>query len=117
MCPIEERDDPEDDKLKVNYPTIVITPIDKTKINGNYQLQISLSDKSTAVDYYLGELVDGKYIDESHQLPEEKGVGIQSYQLTMGESKKEELTIVAKIKTAQSNYYITTAKFHLAIKY
>src|SRR5690349_4201755 len=105
-----------DNKLKVHYPTIVITPIDNILINGNYRLRINLSDKSTAVDYYLGPLVDGKYIDESGYLPKEKGVATISYQLATGEFKMEELTIVAKIKTAQSNYYITTAKFHLAIE-
>lgn len=107
-----------DGKLKKRYPSIKITPVDNILLNGTYTLRLQMSDNSKGVEYYVGKLSEGKYIgDEANQVWEiMNGVGEVNYPMPPGSFLMEEVNVIAKVKTAQSNYYITQSTFHLAIE-
>lgn len=107
-----------DGKLKKRYPSIKITPVDNILLNGTYTLKLQMSDESKGVEYFVGKLSEDKYIgNEAMQVWEiMNGVGEVNYAMPPGSFLMEEVNVIAKIKTAQSNYYITQSTFHLAIE-
>jgi len=107
-----------DGKLKVQYPKIVITPVDNTLLNDMYILRLSLSDNSKGgVEYFLGELEDDKYInDYTERLAVNNGVGKIEYPAPRGTFLMKQVNIIAKIKTSQGNYYITQRAYNLSIE-
>jgi hypothetical protein len=109
-----------DGKLKKRYPSIVITPVDKILLDGSYTLEIRLSDGTKGgVEYFEGSLTGGKYLDPntSKKIWDVRdGVGKIVYRLPPGGFVMQEITIVAKMKTVQANYYITEKRYHLAVE-
>ncbi|HEY9048594.1 MAG TPA: toxin-antitoxin system YwqK family antitoxin [Ohtaekwangia sp.] len=107
-----------DGKLKQKYPSIVITPIDNILLNETYTLQLKMSDGSKGVEFYVGELSKDGYIGTDTQRVWEviNGVAEINFPMPRGAFLMEEINIIAKVKTAQSNYFITQNKFHLAIE-
>lgn len=106
-----------DGVVKVRYPSIVVTPIDNLK-EGTYILEISMSDDSKGVDYYTGTLVDGKYIREEMNtiFDTKNGVARLYFAIPKNDRRNETINIIARVKTAQSNYYITETSYHLSVK-
>jgi hypothetical protein len=107
-----------DGKLKQRYPTIEITPIDNILLNGTYTLKLKMSDGSKGVEYFVGRLAGNKYIgvEASRVFEVRDGVGEINFPMPRGSFIMEEVNIIARVKTSQSNYYITQNKFHLAIE-
>jgi hypothetical protein len=105
--------------VKVRYPDIEITPINTVQKDNSFILEISMSDNSKGVDYYTGELVDGKYIkEEMNSIFDTKGgVARIHYTIPKGDSRNETINIIAKVKTAQSNYYITQKSYRLSVRH
>jgi hypothetical protein len=100
-----------------NYPKIVITPKDDLLQSNMFTLELSLSDKSKLVEFYKGELMDGKYIGSSaREIYNSNGIGKLFYVVPPGGYEMETLKIIAKIKTDLNNYYITTTSYNLAIE-
>lgn len=97
------------------YPTIVVEPENNLLRDNMYILNISLSDKSTMVEFYKGSLTEGKYIGKNAQ-PLSSGNGICRlfYALPPGGFVMEKLNIIAKAKTDLNNYYITQLQYNLA---
>jgi hypothetical protein len=97
----------------------VITPINTVLKDNTFILEISISDDSKGVDYYTGELVEGKYIrEEMNSIFDTKnGVARIYYTIPRGDFRMETVNIIAKVKTAQSNYYITQKSYHLAVNH
>jgi antitoxin component YwqK of YwqJK toxin-antitoxin module len=104
--------------VKVRYPTIEITPINTILKDGNFILEVRMSDDSKGVEYYTGELVDGKYIKEEMNTVFDKKDGVARiyYSVPKGDFRMEKVNVIAKVKTAQSNYYITQKSYHLAVE-
>lgn len=103
---------------KTDYPSIVITPIDDLRERGDYDLTISMSDKTNTVTFYEGTISPAGCFDplDARKIyPQEKGVARLNYHLTPGGFLMKELKIVAVVKTNQSNSYITTRSYNLAI--
>ncbi|WP_333821240.1 toxin-antitoxin system YwqK family antitoxin [Ohtaekwangia sp.] len=107
-----------DGKLKKRYPSIVITPVDDILLNEMYTLRLKMSDGSKGVEYYVGKLSEGGYIgNDARRIWEViNGEAEVNYPMPRGTFLMEEVNIIAKVKTSQSNYFITEAKFHLAIE-
>lgn len=100
-----------------NYPTIVITPKDEMLRSNLFTLEFTLSDKSKLVEYYKGQLTDGKYIGSSaKEIYVSNGVGKLIYVIPPGAFEMEQLNIIAKVKTDLGNYYITQKNYNLAIE-
>lgn len=100
-----------------NYPKIVITPKDDLLRSNMYTLELSLSNKSRLVEFYKGELTDGKYIGSSAtEIYTKDGIGKLFYVIPVGAFQMERLSIIAKVKTDLNNYYITKTTYNLAIE-
>lgn len=98
-----------------NYPTILVNTKDGRPDSNSITLEFSLSNKSEAVEYFIGELIDGKYISSTAQaLDVSNGVGKLTYSVPDG-VRQEQLNIVAKIKTSLGNWYITQTRHNVAI--
>lgn len=99
-----------------NYPKIMITPRNELLKSNMYILELSLSNKSRLVEFYKGELTDGKYIgDAAKEITTSDGVGKIYYVIPPGGFEMETLSIIAKVKTDLNNYYITKTKYNLAV--
>jgi hypothetical protein len=99
------------------YPKIVITPKDDMLRSNMFTLEFTLSNKSRMVEYYKGQLTDGKYIGSSaKEIYVSNGVGKLFYVIPPGAFEMEQMNIIAKVKTDLGNYYITQAKYNLAIE-
>jgi hypothetical protein len=102
-------------RLVEKYPGIVITAEDNLLRNNQYTLHFSLSDKNQRVEFYQGELTDGKYISGNAKLIRtENGTGSLYYMLPPGDFVMEKLNIIAKVKTDLNNFYITQCSYNLA---
>lgn len=103
---------------KTDYPSIVINAIDNLRNEGEYDLKISMSDKTTTVSFYEGTLSPEGCFDprKANKIyPQEKGIATLNYYLGPGGFMMKELKIIAVVKTNQSNSYITTRVYNLAI--
>ena len=108
-----------DGSLKGKWPTIVIKPINNLWKDNQYMLRLSMSDATRAVEYYLGELSEGKSLawDAERVLTvDSKGVGTLTFTLPQGAFMMKDVNIIAKVKTLQGNYYITQRRYNLAIE-
>jgi hypothetical protein len=108
-----------DGKVKVRYPKIEFKEIDNLMLNGNFTLEISLSDDTKGnVEYYEGTLSKEGYIgnDASQVWEVKNGVGILKYNIQRGTFIMKEMKIIAKVKTVQGNYYITEGVHNLALE-
>lgn len=106
-----------DGKLKFRYPEIVITPIDLILKENQYILEVKMSDDSKGVEFFVGKLEKGKYIkEEINGVTTLDGVARIYFSVARGDMRMEEVNIIAKVKTNQSNYYITQKSFHLAVE-
>ncbi|RAW03384.1 toxin-antitoxin system YwqK family antitoxin [Pseudochryseolinea flava] len=107
-----------DQKLKTRYPKIVFKEVDNLMTSGNFTLEIKLSDDTKGnVEYYEGVLTKEGYIghDAAQLFDVKQGVAYMRMNLQPGMYIMKELNIIAKVKTAQSNYKILEGKYNLAI--
>jgi hypothetical protein len=106
-----------DGKEKDNFPRIVITPEDRIDTEGLYILHLSLSEKAKEVEYYLGRLTKEKTIDSSAKKiwsTDKNGNAEIEYPVMPGTFIMDKIHLIAKVKTAQGNYYITERDYNLA---
>jgi len=107
-----------DGSPRQHYPTIVITPVDELLTKGEYRLMFSTSDKKRKVKYYRGKLSAAGCLTEALEpvfFDEDKGVGVITFYLRPGEFYMEELNVIARIETANNNFYVTQRTYHLSI--
>jgi hypothetical protein len=108
-----------DGKVKVRYPTIQFKEIDNILLNGNFTLEISLSDGTKGnVEYFEGSLTKDGYIasDASPVWEIKNGIGKMKFNIQRGTFIMKEMKIIAKLKTVQGNYYITEGTHNLALE-
>lgn len=107
-----------DGSPKTKYPTIVVTAINNLLREDRYILRLNMSDNAKNVTFYTGKLEDGcinSSLEQIYQTPK-KGVSEISIYLPPGAFLMEEINIVAKVKTALGNYYVTQRKYNVAIE-
>jgi MORN repeat protein len=106
-------------KLKKRYPEIVIEANDQIKLNGTYTLKIFLSDKTKNVEFYIGKLDEGIYLNDhlDQQYNINDGILTYKYHLRPGEFISYDIHIIAKVITRLNNVYVTTKKYPLRIEY
>lgn len=106
-----------DGSIKMNYPSIIITPINKLDTQGLYILRLTLSNKSRNVSYAKG-ILNSECISDALDpifFDENTGVGEIRYYLSPGEFKMEEINIIAKVKTLLGNVKIIQKSYNVAI--
>ncbi len=104
---------------KDNFPSIVITPEDRLKQEGVYIINLSLSNKSRRVKFYIGNLSPSGCLTEklvSVLMDKRTGRGKVPYTLPPGGFMMEELNFVAEVETMSGNAFITQKKFYVSIE-
>ena len=104
-----------DGKVKERYPEIIVSTVNNVRQNGTYIIELSLSDGSKDVEYFVGELSEGVYLgsDATQLAVVENGVGRLEFKLKSGRFVTEQLHFIARVKTYQGNFYIAESDFLL----
>jgi hypothetical protein len=102
-----------DGKLVTGYPDLIADTRDEYKSRGLYRISLSLSDKSTRVRYYRGELWEGVF-DTSRvaSINAVKGIGHLNLKKT-GTKQADHVGVIAEILTNYGNNLIVHKKIDL----
>ena len=102
-----------DGKLVGGYPGLVVNIRDDYRAKGVYRVSLELSDKSTKVRYYRGDLSDGVF-DTAHckKINTIKGIGYLDLKKT-GSPKTGYVGVIAEILTNFGNNYLVYKKIDL----
>lgn len=100
-------------KLVGGYPELVVNVRDEYKVKGIYRITLELSDKSTKVRYWSGELSNGIF-DTAHckKINTIKGIGTLDLKKT-GSPKSDYTGIIAEILTNFGNNNLVYKKIEL----
>ena len=102
-----------DGKLVKGYPDLVLNMIDEYKSKGVYRVILTLSDKSTKVRYYRGDLSEGVF-DSAHCIPIKNIKGVGNLDLKKsGSSNHDFVGVIAEILTNYGNNYLVYKKIEL----
>lgn len=102
-----------DGKLVGGYPGLVVSTRDDYQSKGVYRITLELSDKSTKVRYYRGDLSKGVF-DTAHcqKIQTIKGIGNLDLKKT-GSPQTGYVGIIAEILTNFGNNYLVYKKIEL----
>ncbi len=105
-------------KKRTKYPELKIIISDNVAANGNYKAEIFFEKNTSRSNYYIGELVEGKFLDISklERLPEANHKGIIEIQLAPGQYIMEKMNIIGVQNTLKKNQYIVQKTLNLAIE-
>jgi hypothetical protein len=100
-------------KLVGGYPGLVVNIKDDYRTKGIYRVSLELSDKSTEVRYYCGDLSNGVF-DTAHckTIKTIKGIGYLELKKT-GSPKTDYIGVIAEILTNYGNNYLVYKKVDL----
>ncbi len=103
--------------LKDNFPKIIITPSDRLKREGVYQIDLTLTESARSVKYYIGNLsASGCLTDQLISIETNNKKGTIKYSLPPGGFMMQELNFVAEIETRMGNTYLAQKKFFVSIE-
>jgi hypothetical protein len=100
-------------KLVGSYPKLVVNVVDNYKIKGIYRVSLELSDKSTSVRYWRGDISNNVF-DTAHckTINIIKGIGFLDLKKT-GAPKPSYVGVIAEILTNFGNNYLVYKKIDL----
>jgi hypothetical protein len=103
-------------KLISGYPQLIVSEQDDYKSDGIYKITLSLSDKSTGVNFFTGDLSKGVF-DTVHckKINTIKGTGYLNLKKT-GTPKTGSIGVIAEILTNFGNNYLIFKKIELPYK-
>jgi hypothetical protein len=100
-------------KLIKDYPSMTVKITDNYKSSGSYKVALGLSDKSTDVTFWRGELNNGKF-DTAHYVKLSTVKGVASINLKKsGTSHPQYVGVIAEILTGFGNNYLLYKKIDL----
>jgi hypothetical protein len=95
---------------------IIVKEDDQLFAINRYTLYISLSNPKPGASFYLGDLVEGRFISPNQwQLPDKDGIAYYSVSLVKGRFRMETLIFTVSYKTSKSNYRVLSREYNLAI--
>ena len=103
-------------QLKKNYPNLIVKGHDRIDVNGKYIIEVFFDKNPGRGTYYLGELIEGKYL--SYRLEKLERTNYRGQFILKpppGAMIMEKLTFIGEFKTATGNKYIVQKDFNLAI--
>lgn len=104
-------------KLKTNYPKIIISPKDQRLTTGEYHLDIYFSEVNPKDEFYLMELVDGKFVPPgSFPIDASKGRARITIDVLPGTFIMKKINIIGVHKTKQGNPYVLSRSYNLSIE-
>jgi hypothetical protein len=100
-------------KLVGSYPRVILNTLDEYKSKGVFRIALELSDKSTGVRFYRGDLSGGVF-DTAHckKLNTVKGICNLELKKT-GSPQSDSVGIIAEILTSFGNNYLVYRKIDL----
>jgi hypothetical protein len=100
-------------KLVGGYPSLIVNITDSYKTKGIYRVSLELSNKSTNVRFWRGELANGLF-DTAHcrKINTTKGIGSLDLKKT-GSKKSSSVGVIAEILTNFGNNYLEYKKIEL----
>jgi hypothetical protein len=100
-------------KIVGGYPSLIVNILDDYKTKGIFRVSLSLSDKSTRVRYWRGDLPNGLF-DTAHckKINTLKGIGSLDMKKT-GSRKGSYVGVIAEILTNFGNNYLAYKKIEL----
>jgi hypothetical protein len=102
-------------KPKKQLPEIQVEHINNLLKNNQYIVRISLSRGYKNVDYYIGELTEGKYKNNNlMRMVGTNGILELKYTLPAGAYMMETVHLVAETKTQMRNPYLLYKKINIA---
>jgi hypothetical protein len=100
-------------KLIGGYPGLIVNTRDEYSAKGSYRILLELSDNSSQVRYYRGDLSAGVFdTAQCKQLYTVKGVGYMDLKKT-GSVGKDYVGVIAEILTNYGNNYLVFKKIEL----
>jgi hypothetical protein len=103
-------------KKKNVSPKLIAKGIDQVVGKGKYIVRLSLdTDKYKQIDFYIGELTDGKFVNENMSKLNMKKASTHDYEVKVpyGHSVMDQLHFVAVTKTAKKNPIVVSTTFNL----
>ena len=102
-------------------PQIQVKHVNLLKKTGMFHLELSVNMKFKNVQFYIGELVNGKCLPVKvnsfmSELETKKGKAIFKFNIPKGKSLDRDIPIVAVVKTRYQNYYILNTKTNVSIR-
>lgn len=102
-------------KPKKQLPEIQVEYINNILKNNQYMVRISLSRGYKNVDYYIGELTEGKYRNNMlMRMGDTNGILELKYTLPPGAYLMETVHVIAETKTQMRNPYLLYKKVNVA---
>lgn len=100
----------------IKQPTIIVEEVNQLALFGTFSLKIYLSDHSSDVDFYYGNLIDGKFLNKKlGSTYDNNGVVTLNYDIPRGHTHMEKLSIIAKTRTKFGNTLVLFRNYNLAI--
>lgn len=107
----KQNGDPDIDNVKIN-----VRSIDRLAMENIYLLKISLSEKRSGTKFFVGDLLEGKYLYQNlWPIEPEDGVATYRINLPKGTFEMTSLVISSSYKTSKSNFAVISRKYNLAI--
>lgn len=102
-------------KAKKQLPKIKVEQINQLLKSNEYIVRISLSEGYRNVDYYIGELTEGKYKNgDLMRMVPKKGILELKYSVPPGAFLMETINVVAETKTQMKSPYLLQQKINIA---
>jgi MORN repeat variant len=106
----------ENGSLDEDNVKILVRSVDRLAMENLYILKLSLSASRPGTQFFIGDLLDGKYLYQN-LWPIEPDNGVATYRITLpkGTFEMTSLIISASYQTPKSNYALITRNYNLAI--
>ncbi|MEO9965155.1 MAG: hypothetical protein ABJF11_05180 [Reichenbachiella sp.] len=100
------------------YPELKYQVVDRLMQTGEYTVKFYFTKDNNRAEFYIGELIDGKYFDRStlEQMPEVNAQGVLTFKPGPGQFAMKKIPVIGKVKTKRGNYLIRNLVFNLAIE-
>jgi len=101
-------------KLKTIYPPLIVEGFDSTKFNNKYIIQAYFEDRSDKAAFYLGELIQGKYLHQNlKSIEASRGKITLTYHVIPGTSVSKLINVIGVHTTRLKNPRIVQQSFRL----
>jgi hypothetical protein len=99
----------------VNQPTILVKEVDQLALFNKIELKISLSDHTRDVEFYKGELKEGKYLyAKTPVIFSREGVASLFYTVPKGQTVMEKISIISRCRTQYGNTLVLHRVYNLS---
>jgi hypothetical protein len=99
----------------VKQPSIVVKKVDQLSLFNKIELRIFLSDKTSDVKFYKGELKEGKFLySKTPMIFSRNGVASLFYTVPRGETVIEKISIISRSRTNYGNTLVLNKVYNLA---